>query len=367
MNDLMLPVSGSQLENSQFLELTNYQISVTPYFTQWLAEQQVSLALTNTLGHSLFLIGLKPNGELAVCECKFDRCMGLTVVNSNTLYMVTRFQIWRLENALSAGQIAETGADRIYLPQMAYTTGVLNIHDIAVDAEGSVVFVATRFNCLAKASTTKNFEPLWCPPFISHIMAPDHCHLNGLALHNGKLAYASSFSQTNTHEGWRQCQRHGGTITDIATNEIVVSGLSMPHSPRVYQGQLWVAQSGTGEFGKVDIKSGKFEPIVFGAGFLRGLAFWGNFAIVGSSKPRHSDFFNDLVLGERLAAQSLEPLRGLHIIDLKAGEIIHSLSLEGVQGEIYDVVVLPGVRRPVAISNPDDIQKYITVGFSQSL
>lgn len=359
----MLPISAGPVKNFSLLELTNYQISVTPYFTQWLAEQQVSLALTNTLGHSLFLIGLKSNGELSVCESKFDRCMGLTAVDSNTLYMVTRFQIWRLENALSPGQILETGADRLYLPQMAYTTGVLNIHDIAVDKDNAIVFVATRFNCIAKVSQTKNFEPLWRPPFINRIVAPDHCHLNGFALRQGKLAYASSFSQTDTHEGWRQFQRNGGTITDIATNEIVVSGLSMPHSPRVYQDQLWLAQSGAGEFGRVDIQAGKFEPMVFGAGFLRGLAFWRNFAIVGSSKPRHSDFFNDLVLGERLASQSLAPLRGLHIIDLKAGEIAHSLSLEGVQGEIYDVVVLPGVRRPIALSTTDDLQKHVTVGY----
>ncbi len=363
----MPSISSNQQPSSQLIELTNYQIKVTPNFTTWLAEQQVSLALTNTLGHSLFLIGLKPNGELAVCECKFDRCMGLVASDSNTLYMVTRFQIWRLENALAPGQLTEAGCDRLYIPQMAFTTGVLNIHDVAVDASGAVVFVATRFNCLAKVSETKNFVPLWHPPFIAKIVPPDHCHLNGLAMRNGQIAYASSFSQTDTHEGWRKCQRDGGTVTDVATNEIIVSGLSMPHSPRIYREQLWLAQSGTGEFGRVDIKQGKFEPMVFGNGFLRGMDFCGDFAIVGSSKPRHSEFFNDLVLGERLEAEAIKPWRGLHIIDLNVGKIVHSLSLEGVSGEIYDVVVLPGVRRPVALGNSDEIQKHVTVGLAQSL
>lgn len=362
----MSPITSAP-PRSQLIELTNYQITVTPHFTDWLAEQQVSLALTNTLGHSLFLIGLKPNGELAVNECKFDRCMGLVAADSNTLYMVTRYQIWRLENALLPGELTDSGCDRLYIPQMAYTTGVLNVHDVAVDAAGEVVFVATRFNCLGKVSDTKSFVPLWHPPFIADIVAPDHCHLNGMAMRNGQIAYASSFSQTDTHEGWRKFQRNGGTITDVGSNEIVVSGLSMPHSPRVYRDQLWVAQSGTGEFGRVDVRRGIFEPMVFGAGFLRGLDFYGDFAVVGSSKPRNSDFFNDLVLGERLDALSVKPLRGLHIIDLNAGEIVHSLSLEGVNGEIYDAVVLPGVRRPNALGNTDEIEKLVTVGLSQAL
>lgn len=363
----MPPISSNQQTSSQLIELTNYQITVTPHFTSWLAEQQVSLVLTNTLGHSLFLIGLKPNGEIAVSECKFDRCMGMTTVDSNTLYMVTRFQIWRLENALSPGQLTDSGCDRLYIPQMAYTTGVLNIHDLAVDVTGEIVFVATRFNCLAKVSDTKNFVPLWHPPFIEKIVAPDHCHLNGLAMRNGQIAYASSFSQTDTHEGWRKCQRDGGTVTDVDTNEIIISGLSMPHSPRIYQEQLWLAQSGTGEFGRIDVDRGKFEPMVFGYGFLRGVAFCGDYAIVGSSKPRHSDFFNDLVLGERLETEKIKPFRGLHIVDLKAGEIVHSLSLEGVSGEIYDVIALPGVRRPSALGNLDEIQNHVTVGAAQSL
>lgn len=33
----------------QFLNLTNYQVSSSPGFATWLAEQNVSVALTNTL------------------------------------------------------------------------------------------------------------------------------------------------------------------------------------------------------------------------------------------------------------------------------------------------------------------------------
>jgi len=47
----------------------------------------------------------------------------------------------------------------------------------------------------------------------------------------------------------------------------------MPHSPGVYRGELYVHNSGTGYFGKIDRKKGVFEPITFCPGYLRGMAF----------------------------------------------------------------------------------------------
>ena len=70
-----------------------------------------------------------------------------------TLWLSTRFQLWRLENALRPGHLYE-GYDRLYVPRVGYTTGDLDGHDVAVEASGRVVFVATRLNCLAAPSTS---------------------------------------------------------------------------------------------------------------------------------------------------------------------------------------------------------------------
>jgi hypothetical protein len=40
---------------------------------------------------------------------------------------------------------------------------------------------------------------------------------------------------------------------------------------------------------------------------------------------------------------------GLQVINLKTGDIVHELRIEGVVEELYDVCVLPGVKRPMAI------------------
>ena len=122
----------------------------------------------------------------------------------------------------------------------------------------------------------------------------------------------------------------------------------MPHSPRMYQGKLWLLNSGQGQFGYVDLQSGQFESIAFCPGYARGLSFHGDFAIIGLSKPRH-DTFSGLPLDEALKKHDAEPRCGLHVINLKTGDTVHFLHIEGVVEELYDVVTLPGVVRPKAL------------------
>jgi Domain of unknown function (DUF4915) len=56
---------------------------------------------------------------------------------------------------------------------------------------------------------------------------------------------------------------------------------------------------------------------------------------------------------------------GLLVIDLRSGDTVHWVRLEGVVQELYDVVFLPGVKRPSAIGfKSDSIRRVITVGSS---
>lgn len=330
-------------------------------FNAWLAEQKLSLAFTTYQTGKLFLIGLQDDGRLSIFERTFNRCMGL-YATPQTLYMSTLYQLWRFENALEPGHLHE-GYDRLYVPRTAWTTGDLDVHDVALDGEGRVVFVNTLFGCLATTSEQYSFVPLWRPPFLSKLAAEDRCHLNGLAMENGRPRYVTSVSQADVNDGWRDRRRDGGTVTDVQANEVLCNGLSMPHSPRVYRGKLWLLDSGTGWFGHVDLKSGKFERVAFCPGYARGLSFHGDFAIVGLSRARENKTFSGLALDDNLKKKGAEARCALQVIDLRSGDVVHWLRIEGIVQELYDVVALPGVRRPTALGfKTDEIRRVVSVG-----
>jgi uncharacterized protein (TIGR03032 family) len=136
----------------------------------------------------------------------------------------------------------------------------------------------------------------------------------------------------------------------------------MPHSPRWYRDRLWVLNSGTGELGHVDLASGRFVPIAFCPGYLRGLTFQGDYAVTTLSKPRHASF-QGLKLNERLTQKRAEPQCGLQIIDLRTGSIANWLRLDGtLVTELYDTVVLAGVRQPMAVGfKTNEIERLLLV------
>lgn len=349
------------------------------HFLGWLGEQDVSLAFSTYQTGKIFFVGRKPDASLSIFERTFNRCMGLWAApTGQTLWLSSRFQMWRLERAPAtavpyrsagvegddAGPPAWTsrGYDVAYVPRVGYTTGDVDIHDIAVDAQGRVIFVCTLFGCLATLSERASFQPLWRPPFLSALVPEDRCHLNGLALRDGRAAYVTAVADCDVVDGWRDRRRDGGCAIDVASGEIVVRGLSMPHSPRWHAGRLWLVNSGTGEFGFVDFANGRFEPIAFCPGYLRGLAIVGDYAIVTLSKPRHVTF-HGLPLDDALQQRGSEPQCGLQVIDLRTGTIAHWLRLDGsLVTELYDVVTLPHVRQPMALGfKTNEIERLLLV------
>ena len=334
----------------------------SPGLADWLREQRLSLAFTTYQAGKLFLVGLQQDTEkLSVFERTFNRSMGLWAT-PQTLHLGTLYQVWRFDNSLEGAQTHD-GYDRLYVPRVAYTTGDLDAHDIAVDDQGRILFANTLFNCVGAVSATHSFVPVWHPAFVSALVPEDRCHLNGIALRDGRLRYATCVSRADTREGWREHRSGGGVVIDVDNGEIVAAGLSMPHSPRWHADQLWLHDSGTGHFGYVDLAKGRFEPVAFCPGYLRGLSFHRGFAVMGLSLPRGDSTFSGLPLDENLRARKYEAQCALHVLDLASGKLVHWLRIDGVVRELYDVAVLPGVTRPMAIGlKSDEIHRIISVG-----
>lgn len=328
-------------------------------FTDWLGEHNLSLAVTTYQASKLLLIGRTPDARLTILQRSFSRPMGLWT-NGQTLLLSALYQILRFENTVPPGQ-SRNGFDRMFVPKMAYFTGDLDVHDIAVGQGGRILFVNTLFGCLSTVNPQFSFEPVWQPSFLSKLAAEDRCHLNGLAMAGGQPGFVTAISEADVAGGWRDHRQRGGVVVDVQTDAVVARGLSMPHSPRLYRGRLWLLNSGTGEFGFVDPGTGAFTALTFCPGYARGLAFHGDFALVGLSRPRDRGF-GGLKLQETLAAKKASPRCGVMVIDLRTGDIVHWITFEGAVGELYDVAVLPGVRRPAALGfETDEIRRAITV------
>jgi len=343
-------------QNAPRLELTGSR-----QFVSWLAEQQVSLAFTTYQAGKLFQIGLKPDGQMSVSERTYNRCMGLCA-DDDGLWMSTLTQLYRFENTLEPGQDYQ-GYDKLYIPRRSYTTGDLDLHDMAVTDSGELVFVNTLFSCLATFSPQHSFVPLWQPGFISRLVPEDRCHLNGLTLRDGRPAFVTAVSESDVADGWRDARRDGGVVIDVDSGEVVCRGLSMPHSPRWYRNRLWLLDSGNGQFGWVDLDSGRFEPVAFCPGYLRGLSFIGDYAVVGLSLSRHGGTFSGLHLDDALAERNASARCGLQVIDLRDGSLVHHLRISGVVEELYDVITLPKIRNPLALGfKSDELRRLITPG-----
>ena len=341
------------------LEATD--IDVSRGLASWLAQHRVSLAFSCYQSGQLFLVGLLPDGLISVNEQSFTRAMGLHW-QPGRLYLAGLDQVWRLENMLRPGELANGGFDQLLVPRNAQTTGDLDIHELAVTADGSVVFVNTKFSCLATLDLQHSFKPLWKPPFISRLAPEDRCHLNGLAMQDGKPRYVTAVSRSDIVTGWRARRDQGGVLLECPDGRVVTDLLSMPHSPRIdHNGSVLLLDSGRGQIVRIDPASGTSADIAFCPGFLRGLSLHDNHAIVTVSKPRGGTFAG-LSLEAELASRDAAPWCGVLIVNLATGDVVEWIRIEGAITELFDVVAMPGVRCPMAIG-PGTLEMQSTISF----
>jgi len=338
-------------DNSEENKQPEVEYSVSGGLFARLVNLNISIAFTSYQSGLLYFIGRNKENGINIHQAGLPKPMGLYLDQRGGLTMSGGYQIMRFENILEPEQRINHTFDACFVPRTVHVTGHLDAHDVGIDNDNNPVFVNTRFNCLATVSNRHSFEEVWRPPFISALVDEDRCHLNGLAMADGKPRYVTAVSRSDTIDGWRDRRADGGIVIDVESNEIICEGLSMPHSPRMHNGELWLLNSGTGELGVVkmdDDGKGHFDAKVFCPGFLRGLAFHGDLAFVGLSKPRYKRF-EGLALDQKLKDADSEPWCGIQIIDLSTGTCVDWLRIDGKIGELYDLEVVPGFACPMAV------------------
>lgn len=331
------------------LNLANLKVdkSCSRGLAGWLAGNGLSLAITSYQSGRLYLVGSDKQGRVSFFERIFERAMGI-IGNAQRIYLGSLYQVWRFENILKPSELVHGQFDKCYVPRNAQTIGDLDIHELGIQKNGRVVFVNTKYSCLAELSQTHSFKAVWKPKFISKLAPEDRCHLNGLAMVDGKPKYVTAVCRSDAVDGWRDRRHDGGVVIDVETDEIVCEGLSMPHSPRWANGRLWLLNAGTGELGWVDFENKRFVALAFFPGFLRGLTIFGNQAAVGLSKPRNQRF-EGLQLDDELRKRDVEPWCGVQLCSLTNGDVHDWIRFEGDITEVFDVCFLPNVRNPMMI------------------
>lgn len=167
----------------------------------------------------------------------FPRPMGLAV-SDQRIAVATREEVVVLTNT--------PAAEDTYVQEKTYFSGEVDTHDLAWGKDG-LWAINTLLSSMALTDEHSDFESQWRPSFISDMAPEDRCHLNSMAMVDGQPEYVTAFGKVDTFEGWRENKVSGGIVMDVSSGEIVVEGLPMPHSPRVYDGKLYLLLSGTGE------------------------------------------------------------------------------------------------------------------------
>ncbi|MGA7806793.1 TIGR03032 family protein [Bradyrhizobium sp.] len=325
----------------------NVQTEFSRGFGDWLIDQQVALVCSTYLTGYLLFIGVRADGMPVPSAASFSHAMGL-VADSQRIYLGTKNEIWRLENILRPDELANEMFDRFYAPRTAQITGDINIHEMGVDASGDLLFINTRHSCLATISATHAFKPLWKPKFISRLAPEDRCHLNGLAMENGRARYVTACSTGDVLESWRGGRRDAGVVIDLETDAVVADGFSMPHSPRIWGDSVYLLESGRGYLVRIDRHSGKREDVTFCPGFARGMVFVSHYAVVTVSLSRHANF-GGLPIDATMKANGAAPRCGLLVIDLRSGNIVQWFRFRGDVTELFDVGVISNIRCPRGI------------------
>lgn len=320
-------------------------------FASWMSQLNGSLAVTTYQAGKIALLGWRGT-QMSLLMRQFNKPMGLAV-GPGKLALATRHEITLLANApLLAPDflLDEPGKyDALYLPRATYHTGDLNVHDLAFGTDG-LWFVNSRFSCLSALSKDFSFVPRWKPPFVSELVPEDRCHLNGLAMVDGKPKYVTALGETDTVGGWREKKATGGVLIDVETGAVVLRGLAMPHSPRWHQGRLWLLNSGAGELLCFDPEKGSAGVVCTLPAYLRGLCLIGRFAVVGMCQIREKHIFGGLPVQQ----QFQDLLSGLAVIDLPTGKLVGTFEFTAGCTEIYDVQFLPGVRNVNVLNLTDD-------------
>lgn len=324
---------ASQWKEAAEIDRRLLRYSVQGAWWETLAASGVTLLVTREYEHLLMGMRVTDQGPLTSympmphpSGLAIDRVRGVVHItstrNPNQIYDL--MPVTDLTRRLDVR--IEPLKDRPLVPMRSrFFPGCLYLHDVALI--GGVLHAnAVGHNAVVRLYEDGRYERVWWPRCIETDAGPvfgqNHIQLNSIAA--GTDLTTSYFSASTDklsvrrpgHKNFAVDKR--GVIFSGATREAVAWGLTRPHSTRLYNGRVWVTNSGYGEFGFVD--NGGFVPVVSLPGWTRGLCFHECIAFVGTSRviPRFRQYAPGLNVDASLCSVAA--------VDVEAGRVLGSLT-----------------------------------------
>lgn len=330
--------------------MTNPFFFYSDSLPRFLYDKKISIVFSTYQAGKIFFLSSVNGSNLQMYAKNFPRPMGIALEEGKmAIANKSRVDIFSRSGSLAhAFPPRPKHFDTLFVPQTTYYTGMADIHELNWGNEG-LWAVNTAFSCLCKMDDRYSFKPQWKPEFITELAPEDRCHLNGLAMKDGKPFCVSVFDKTNTKEGWRNGKADTGMLINVETNEIIVDSLSMPHSPFYNDGKIYFLQSAIGGVFVYDLERKKLSQISKLTCFARGLDLFEDYLIVGGSKLRDT---SSLFSG--IAETIPDGLAGVYVINKYTGEQEARITFTENITEIFSVHIIKDTLRPAILTQNDE-------------
>ena len=342
--------------NNENKALAPFSCQFSPQVPELLQNLNCTIAISTYQAGKLVFISAKDEDSLIQLPRNFNKAMGIAEDFENQkLAVACRDEVILFKNSVELANYYPKNPnkyDALYMPRITYHTGAIDIHDLSFGLNSEIYAVNTLFSCIIKLDSDYSFTPIWSPPQIDKITSEDRCHLNGMAMKDGKPKYATAFNNGNSPQSWREKVTQSGVIYDIEKNKIIAKELPMPHTPRIFNDELYVLLSATGELAKINTNDGTYEVIVKIGGFVRGMSIHKDYLFIGISKLRK----NSSTFGKLDFAKDANQA-GVVIVHLPTKSITGKINYLTSLDEIYDVHILKDKTRPNILNTLTDDHK----------
>jgi len=307
----------------------------------WFAAEKSTLVFAASLPTGLSLAGLQKNRKTFVQSIGQADFHALATAPDGTIWAAEKNYVWKWENATeSGGYQADDG--RLYIPRLRIFTSDLGIRDMSVDGLNTLLMASGGYSVIGRATTGASFEFVWKPSFISKVAREDRCGLSGIGLYDSDRHCVTLRGRSDKELGWKEGFDGGGCVMMIKDSSVLCEGLCLPCAPRWHNNELYLLNTGTAEFGKVDQATKRFVPICQCPGYPTGIAFLRQWAVVAlSSTPPEGTLDLTLPATAAFVARKATPFNGVLIVDLRSGDIAHHAYREDAEFHVSSVAVLP--------------------------